>query len=147
MRFGPPVGFTHNRHGSTIAYQVFGEGELDLVFLFGWPTHLALLWESPAFAEFMEGLASFSRVIFFDRPGNGMSDRGPTGHAFEDWMDDVETVLDAVGSAHAAFFGCHMGGRLALLYAATHPDRTQAVVTFGAHPATLRDDDYPWGTT
>jgi class 3 adenylate cyclase/dienelactone hydrolase len=147
MRFGPPVSFTHNRHGATIAYQVFGEGELDLVFLLGWPTHLALLWASPAFAEFMEGLSSFSRVIFFDRPGNGLSDRGPTGHAFEECMDDMVVVLDAVGSARAALFGCHLGGRLALLFAASHPDRTRAVVTFGAHPATLRDDDYPWGAT
>jgi class 3 adenylate cyclase len=147
MRFGPPVRFTHNRHGATIGYQVFGNGDLDLVFLLGWPTHMALLWESPAFAEFMDGLGSFARVILFDRPGNGMSDRGPTGHAFEEWMDDVGVVLDAVGSARAAFFGCHLGGRLALLFAVTHPDRTRAVVTFGAHPATLRDDDYPWGTT
>ena len=147
MRYGPSVRFTQNRHGTTIAYQVFGEGDLDLVLLLGWPTHLALLWENPAFAEFMTGLAGFARVIIFDRPGNGMSDRGPTGHGFEEAMDDVETVLAAVTSERAAFFGCHLGGRLALLYAATHPDRTHAVVTFGSHPATLRDDDYPWGTT
>jgi class 3 adenylate cyclase len=147
MRYGPPVAFMHNRHGTTIAYQVVGQGDLDLVLLLGWPSHLALLWESPAFVEFMDRLSGFARVILFDRPGNGLSDRGPTGHAFEDWMDDLAAVLDAVGSERAAFFGCHLGGRLALLFAATYPQRTQALVTFGSHPATLRDDDYPWGTT
>jgi class 3 adenylate cyclase len=147
MRFGPPVRFTRDANGTTLAYQVLGTGPLDLVFLFGWPSHLALMWENPAFAEFLHRLASFSRLILFDRSGNGLSDRGPTGHAFEDWIDDVRTVMSAVGSERAAFFGCHLGGRLALLFAATHPELTTAVVTFGAHPATLRDDDYPWGTT
>jgi class 3 adenylate cyclase len=76
-----------------------------------------------------------------------MSDRGPSGHAFEDGLDEIRTVLDAVGSTQVAFFGCHLGGRLALLFAATYPQQTTAVVTFASHPATLRDDDYPWGTT
>jgi class 3 adenylate cyclase len=147
MRFGPAVSFTHNASGSRIAYQVVGEGEHDLVFLFGWPSHLALMWENPAFASFLHGLASFSRLILFDRLGTGMSDRGPTGRAFEDGMDDVRTVLRAVGSQRSALFGCHLGGRLALLFAATHPQQTTAVVTFGSHPTTLRDADYPWGTT
>src|SRR6185436_5059698 len=74
-------------------------------------------------------------------------DRGPTGQAFEDWMDDVRAVMAAVGSERTAFFGSHLGGRLALLFAATHPELTTAVVTFAGHPATLRDDDYPWGAT
>jgi class 3 adenylate cyclase len=147
MRFGPPVRFTRDGNGATLAYQVVGEGPVDLVFLFGWPSHVALMWENPAFAEFLHRLSSFARLILFDRPGNGMSDRGPTGHVFEDWMDDVRTVLTAVGSERTAFFGCHLGGRLALLFAATHPELTTAVVAFGAHPATLRDDDYPWGST
>ena len=147
MRFGPPLSFTRTANGTTLAYQVVGEGPLDLVFLFGWPSHLALMWENPAFADFLHRLASFSRLILFDRTGNGMSDRGPTGHAFEDWMDDVRAVMAAVGSERTAFFGCHLGGRLALLFAATHPELTSAVVTFAAHPATLRDDDYPWGAT
>ena len=147
MRFGPPVAFTRTANGTTLAYQVLGEGPVDLVFLFGWPSHLALMWENPAFADFLRRLAAFSRLILFDRTGNGMSDRGPTGHVFEDWMDDVRAVLTAVGSERTAFFGCHLGGRLALLFAATHPELTTAVVAFGAHPATLRDNDYPWGST
>ena len=147
MRFGPPVTFTRTPAGSRLAYQVVGDGEHELVFLPGWPSHLALMWENPAFAAFLHGLATFSRLILFDRLGNGMSDRGPTGRAFEDGMDDIRTVLAAVGSQRSAFFGCHLGGRLALLFAATHPQQTTAVVTFGSHPATLRDDDYPWGAT
>ena len=147
MRYGPPVAYALDVHGSAVAYQVLGDGPLDIVFLLGWPSHLALMWENPALADFLSRLASFARVIVFDRVGTGMSDRGPTGHAFEDGMDEIRTVLDAVGSQQAAFFGCHLGGRLALLFAATYPQQTTAVVTFAAHPATLRDDDYPWGTT
>ena len=147
MRYGPPVAFARDVHGSAMAYQVLGDGPIDLVFLFGWPSHLALIWENPAFADFLHRLGSFARVILFDRVGSGMSDRGPTGHAFEDGMDEIRTVLDAVGSTQAAFFGCHLGGRLALLFAATYPQRTTAVVTFGSHPATLRDGDYPWGSS
>jgi pimeloyl-ACP methyl ester carboxylesterase len=147
MRYGPPFAYAPRRDGRRLAYQVVGEGDLDLVFLFGWPTHLGLLWEDPSFARFLGKLSSFSRLILFDRLGDGLSDRGPTGHTFDDEMDDVRCVLAAAGSERAAFFGCHTGGRLALLLAATHPDEVSAVVTFGSHPATLRDDDYPWGST
>ena len=147
MRYGPPVAFTRNAGGQTIAYQVLGDGPIDLLFFLGWPTHLALQWEHPAFADFLRGLAAFSRLIVFDRPGTGLSDRGPTGHAFEEWIDDTRAVMDAVGSERAALFGCHLGGRLALWFAGTHPERTSAVVSFAGHPATLRDDDYPWGSS
>jgi class 3 adenylate cyclase len=147
MPFGPPVRFTHDPNGSRLAYQVVGEGEHDLVFLLGWPSHLGLTWENPAFADFLHGLASFSRLILLDHVGLGLSDRGPNGRPFEDRMDDIRTVLRAVGSEATAFFGCHLGGRLALLFAATHPRHTTAVVTFAAHPASLRDADYPWGST
>ena len=147
MRYGPPFDYARRRDGRRLAYQVVGDGDLDLVFLFGWPTHLGLLWEDPSFAGFLGKLSSFSRLLLFDRLGDGLSDRGPTGHTFDDEMDDVRCVLAAAGSGRAAFFGCHTGGRLALLLAATHPDEVSAVVTFGSHPATLRDDDYPWGST
>src|ERR687891_2596625 len=147
MRFGPPVGFARRHDGRNLAYQVVGDGDLDLVFMFGWPTHLGLIWEDPAFAAFLRKLSSFSRLILYDRLGNGLSDRGPTGYKFEDELDDVRCVLEAVGSERAAFFGCHVGGRLALLLAATYPERVSAVVTFGSHPTTLRDEDYPWGAS
>jgi class 3 adenylate cyclase/pimeloyl-ACP methyl ester carboxylesterase len=147
MRFGPPVRFARRRDRRHLAYQVMGEGGLDLVFLLGWPSHLGLLWEHPSVAEFLGRLSSFSRLILFDPLGMGLSDRGPTGHAFEEGMEDVRCVLAAVGSEQAALFGCHLGGRLALLLAATYPDQVSAVVTFASHPATLRDQDYPWGST
>jgi class 3 adenylate cyclase/pimeloyl-ACP methyl ester carboxylesterase len=76
-----------------------------------------------------------------------MSDRGRGEHTFEDWAQDIGVVLDACASERAFHFGCHFGGRLALMFAATYPERTAGVATFGSHPATIRDDDYPWGTT
>ena len=147
MRYGPPFRYARRSDGRRVAYQVVGKGELDLVFLFGWPTHLGLMWENPSFESFLRKLSSFSRLILFDRSGGGLSDRGHGGYVFEDEMDDVRAVLAAVGSERAALFGCHIGGRLALLLAATYPDQVSAVITFGSHPATLRDDDYPWGST
>ena len=147
MRYGPPFKYAFRPDGRRIAYQVAGDGDLDLVFLFGWPTHLGLMWENPSFAGFLHKLSSFSRLILFDRSGGGLSDRGIGGFVFEDEMDDVRAVMAAVGSEQAALFGCHTGGRLALLMAATYPDQVPGVVTFGSHPATLRDKDYPWGTT
>ena len=147
MRYGPPFRYAVRQGGGRVAYQVVGKGDLDLVFLLGWPTHLALMWENPSFAAFLGKLSSFSRLLLYDRLGNGLSDRGLGGYAFEDEMDDVRAVLAAVGSERAALFGCHVGGRLALLMAATYPDQVSAVVTFGSHPATLRDEDYPWGSS
>jgi pimeloyl-ACP methyl ester carboxylesterase len=147
MRFGPPVRFARRPDGHNIAYQVFGDAELDLVFLLGYATHLGLLWEDPSVAGFLHKLGSFSRLILLDRLGSGLSDRGPTDQAFEDDMDDVALVLDAVGSQRTALFGCALGGRLALLFAATYPERTSAVVAFSAHPASMRDEDFPWGSS
>jgi class 3 adenylate cyclase len=147
MRFGPPVRFARRPDGHNLAYQVLGDAELDLVFLLGYATHLGLLWEEPSVAGFLHKLAAFSRLILLDRLGSGLSDRGPTDQTFEDDMDDVALVLDGVGSERAALFGCALGGRLALLFAATYPERTSAVVTFAAHPASMRDEDYPWGSS
>jgi class 3 adenylate cyclase len=147
MRFGPPVGFARRPDGHKLAYQVLGDAELDLVFVSGYATHLGLLWEDPSVAGFLHKLAAFSRLILLDRLGSGLSDRGPSGQTFEDDMDDVALVLDAVGSKRTAFFGSHLGGRLALLFAATHPERTRAVVAYASHPASMRDQDFPWGSS
>jgi class 3 adenylate cyclase len=147
MRYGPPFRFARRQDGRRVAYQVVGDGDLDLAFLFGWPTHLGLMWEDPSFAAFLHKLSSFSRLILYDRSGGGLSDRGQGGYVFEDEMDDVRAVMASVGSERAALFGCHTGGRLALMMAATYPDQVSGVVTFGSHPATLRDEDYPWGAT
>jgi class 3 adenylate cyclase len=147
MRFGPPVGFARRPDGHKLAYQVLGDAELDLVFVSGYATHLGLLWEDPSVAGFLHKLAAFSRLILLDRLGSGLSDRGPSGQTFEDDMDDVALVLDAVGSKRTAFFGSHLGGRLALLFAATYPERTSAVVAYASHPASMRDEDFPWGSS
>jgi class 3 adenylate cyclase len=147
MRFGPPVAFARRSDGRKIAYQVLGDADLDLVMVSGYATHLGLLWEEPSVAGFLHKLAAFSRLILLDRLGSGLSDRGPSGQSFEDDMDDVALVLDSVGSERTAFFGTHLGGRLALLFAATYPDRTKAVVAFASHPASMRDDDFPWGSS
>ncbi len=98
-------------------------------------------------AGFFHKLAAFSRLILLDRLGSGLSDRGPSGQSFEDDMDDVALVLDRVGSERTAFFGCHLGGRLALLFAATYPKRTSAVVAYASHPASMGDEDYRWGSS
>jgi pimeloyl-ACP methyl ester carboxylesterase len=147
MRFGPPVGFARRPDGHRLAYQVLGDGDLDLVFLHGYASHLGLQWVEPSVAGFLHKLAVFSRLILLDRLGNGLSDRGPTRQSFEDDLDDVRLVLDTVGSTRAAFFGTHLGGRLALLFAATYPERTTAVVTFASHPASMRDENFPWGSS
>jgi class 3 adenylate cyclase/pimeloyl-ACP methyl ester carboxylesterase len=131
-----------------LAYQVLGEGSLDLLFQVGYPWHLELQWEHPAIARFFERLASFSRLILYDRRGTGLSERGLGMHVFEERMDDVRAVLDAVGVERCGQIGVAMGGRVALLFAATYPERTQAVATIAGHPATFTDEpDYPWGTT
>ena len=124
MRFDvPSIAYARRDDELVVAYQVVGDIDagLDLIFLLGWPSHLAMQWELPAFARFLTRLGTFSRLITFDRPGTGLSDRGPTGQVFEDRLDDILCVMDAAGSERAAFFGCHIGGRLALLFAATYP--------------------------
>src|SRR4029453_3051718 len=112
MRYGPPFKYAFRPDGRRIAYQVAGGGDLDLVFLFGWPTHLGLMWENPSFAGFLGKLSSFSRLILFDRRGDSLPDRGPRGHPFDEEMDAARRVMAAAGSRRAAFFGCHTGGRL-----------------------------------
>jgi pimeloyl-ACP methyl ester carboxylesterase len=136
--------------GVNIAYQVVGEGPRDLVYVPGWVSNVELMWEEPALAGFLERLASFSRLILFDKRGTGLSDRGPNDElpTLEDRMDDVRAVLEAVGSNRAALFGHSEGGNMCVLFAATYPERTIALITLGSF-AKRRDpdDDYPWAPT
>jgi class 3 adenylate cyclase len=131
-----------------IAYQVVGEGSLDLVYLSGSTSHVDVRWESRQFSTFYEGLASFSRLIGFDRRGNGASDR-PSGAmpTWEEWADDLLVVMDAVGSDRAAVFGHLDAGPMAMLFAATYPERTSALVLGNTGARFLVDDDYPQGLT
>jgi len=128
-----------------IAYQVVGEGLFDLVFVPGLITNVELAWEEKHWASFLERLASFSRLILFDRRGVGLSDRVAGVTTLEERTDDVRAVLDAVRSERAAFFGSGDAGAMFSLFAATYPERTTALVLFSTQPRWKRADDYPWG--
>jgi pimeloyl-ACP methyl ester carboxylesterase/DNA-binding CsgD family transcriptional regulator/class 3 adenylate cyclase len=130
-----------------IAYQVVGSGPIDLVFVMGWVSNIDQFWTELSFARFLHRLASFSRLIVFDKRGTGLSDRVPVDQlpSLEQRMDDVRAVMDAVGSRRAALVGVSEGGPLCLLFAATHPDRTTAVVVIGGYARRLRGPDHPFG--
>ncbi len=127
----PETRYATRPDGVSIAYQVLGEGPLDLVFCFGFISHLDLQWASPEITRFFRRLASFSRLILFDKAGTGLSD--PIAHVatLEERVDDVRVVMDAAHCERAALFGESEGGPTAMLFAATYPDRTAALVLYG----------------
>src|SRR5438067_2216641 len=129
-----------------IAYQVVGEGPFDLVYVPGWVSHVELAWEEPTLARFLQRLASFSRLIMFDKRGTGLSDRVPNDKlpTLEERTDDLRAVMDAAGSKQAAVFGVSEGGNLSAFFAATYPERTKALVLFGAFAKRIWSPDYPW---
>ncbi len=127
-----------------IAYQAFGEGEMDLVLAFPFLSHLDLMWESPAMARFLRRLGSFARVIVFDRRGVGLSDPVAGAPTLEERMDDVRAVMDAAGSERAALLGMSEGATMCMLFAATYPERTSALVLWGAMARSTAAPDYPW---
>jgi pimeloyl-ACP methyl ester carboxylesterase len=130
-----------------IAYQVTGDGPFDLVFIPGYVTHLELHWDIPSFVPVLEKLGSFARLIRFDKRGTGMSDRVSGAPTLEARMDDVRAVMDSVGSERAAIYGLSEGAAMALLFAATYPDRTAALALRSAFPRRMWAPDYPWGRT
>ena len=132
-----------------IAYQVVGQGPLDLVYVPGWVSHVELAWEEPTLARFLNRLASFSRLIIFDKRGTGLSDRVPPAALppLEERMDDLRAVMDAAGSERAAVFGFSEGGNLSALFAATYPQRTTALILFGTFAKRIWSSDYPWAPT
>jgi class 3 adenylate cyclase len=127
-----------------IAYQVFGRGELDLVLVPGYVTHIELMWEHEPAARFLEALASFARVIVFDRRGSGLSDPVSDAPTLEVRMDDVRAVMDAAGSERAALLGISEGVPMSILFAATYPDRVEALVCSGGMARSTWAEDYPW---
>jgi pimeloyl-ACP methyl ester carboxylesterase/DNA-binding winged helix-turn-helix (wHTH) protein len=136
------------RSGSVnIAYQVVGDGPLDLVFVMGWVSHLEYFWREPSFARFLTRLASFARLILLDKRGTGLSDPVAELPTLEQRMDDVRAVMDAVGSQRAALLGVSEGGPMCALFAATYPEKAEALVMIGSYAKRVQSDDYPWGTT
>ncbi len=127
-----------------IAYQVFGEGGVDLVLAFPFLSHLDLIWENPLLSGFLRRLGSFARVIAFDRRGVGLSDPVPRPATLEERMDDVRAVMDAAGSERAALLGMSEGATMCMLFAATYPERTSALVLWGAMARSTAAHDYPW---
>ncbi|MEP7038681.1 MAG: alpha/beta fold hydrolase [Acidobacteriota bacterium] len=132
-----------------IAYQVVGKGDLDIVFVMGWISHLEYFWKEPHFARFLNRLASFSRLILFDKRGTGLSDRVPINQlpTLEQRMDDVRCVMDAINSKKAVLIGVSEGGPMCSLFAATYPEKTVALVMIGTYAKRIKDEDYPWGVS
>src|SRR5215213_7235140 len=124
----PETRYAVTSDGVHIAYQVVGDGHVDLVWVMGWTSNVEAMWEHPDLARFLTKLSAFSRLILFDKRGVGLSDRVPNDRlpTLETRMDDVRAVMDAAGSDRAVVFGVSEGGPMACLFAATYPDRTVA---------------------
>jgi pimeloyl-ACP methyl ester carboxylesterase len=141
----PPTRYAKSDDVS-IAYQVIGDGPIDLVLVQGFATHLDMQWEAPPLARFFERLASFSRLVLFDKRGTGLSDPVSIVPTLEQRVDDVRAVLDACGSERAALFGVSEGGPMSVMFAAAHPARVSALVLHGAMGRTTEAPDYPWAS-
>lgn len=133
--------------GSHIAYQVVGEGSIDLVYTPGIWSNLDVMWEWPAWARFLNKLSSFSRLILFDMRGVGLSDRGPEPPTLELQMDDVGAVMNAAGSEAAVVFGGARGAAMTMLFAASHPERTRALVLYAPVARSVKSVDWLYGRT
>jgi pimeloyl-ACP methyl ester carboxylesterase/DNA-binding CsgD family transcriptional regulator len=130
-----------------IAYQVVGTSPLDLVYIPGWISHVEYNWQNPLYAHYLNRLASFSRLIVFDKRGTGLSDRIQELPTLEQRMDDIRAVMDAVGSKRAVIMGASEGGNTATLFAATYPERTTALIICGSFAKRVWSPEYPWAPT
>jgi class 3 adenylate cyclase len=133
----------------SLAYDVYGDGDRDILVTFGWIGSFQSAWDVPAHARWMERLSRLGRVIVWDKRGTGLSERMPVDQlpTLEERMDDMRVVLDAAGSERAALFGISEGGSLSAVFAASHPERTTSLILLGAFARTLYDDDYTWAPT
>ncbi|MFI7063356.1 alpha/beta fold hydrolase [Kribbella sp. NPDC050124] len=145
-RAAEPVRYTVS-DGLHIAYQVSGGGDLDLVLISGFVSHLELDWADPRHAHFLHRLGTMGRLIRFDKRGTGMSDRPSGLPDLETRMHDVLAVMDAVGSQRAVLVGYSEGGPMAILCAATHPERVAGLVLYGAYAKRISSEGYPWAQT
>jgi class 3 adenylate cyclase len=140
--------FRYARAGAQyVAYEVFGEGPLDLVIAPGYMSNLEQNWTWPPYARFLGQLSSFARVIVLDRRGTGLSDRLIGNQTFDDLMDDIRAVMDDAGSDQAAVVGGAEGGPMCALFAATYPERTSALILITTYARRMWSHDYPWGLT
>ena len=130
-----------------IAYQVFGEGDIDLVFVPGFVSNVEHYWEMPRVPDLLNRLGSFARVVMFDKRGTGLSDPVAGPPPLEQRMDDMQAVMDAAGVERAALYGISEGGPASILFAATYPERTSSLVLYGSTPRFRTDDDISWGAT
>jgi class 3 adenylate cyclase/pimeloyl-ACP methyl ester carboxylesterase len=145
---GEPPEVRYAKSGNVhIAYQVFGNGPTNLVFAPGLITHLNYYWKYHGMVRFLEGLAKFSRVAAFDKRGTGLSDREAGIPTFEERMDDIRAVMDAAGFDKAVLFGASEGAAMSMLFAATYPSRTIALIIYGGHAKGSWSPDYPWEYT
>lgn len=131
--------------GVTLAYQVVGEGPIDLLYVPGFPSHVEWSWEHPPFARFLASLSSFARLILLDRRGSGLSDPSLGGAPFEEQVGDLAAVLDAAGSERAVVLGAFEGAALAVAVAAARPERVAGLVLYAGLAKFTADDSYPWG--
>jgi DNA-binding winged helix-turn-helix (wHTH) protein/pimeloyl-ACP methyl ester carboxylesterase len=130
-----------------VAYQISGDGPIDIVLVPGFVSHLALDWTEPRHAHFLDRLGQMGRLIRFDKRGTGLSDRPSEVADLEARMDDLRAVMDAAGSERAVLFGYSEGGPMSVLFAATYPERCAGMVLYGTYAKRLRSDDYPWAPT
>lgn len=142
----PETKYAHSPDGA-VGYQVFGDGPIDLVFVTQWGTNIDNFWDEPSAVRYLDRLASFSRVILFDKRGTGVSDPVPTDDLppVDQWMEDILTVMEAADSERAAIVGDTEGGSLAILFAATYPERTHSLVLINSLARSFRGPDYPIG--
>jgi class 3 adenylate cyclase/pimeloyl-ACP methyl ester carboxylesterase len=143
----PATRYAKTADGVHIAYQVSGDGPVDLVFAPGTVSHVEVCWEYPKMARFLRRLASFSRLMVFDKRGTGLSDRVTDAASLEERMDDIRAVMDACSSERAVVLGASEGAPMAALFAATYPERTVALILYGGYAKGLPSDDYPWAPT
>lgn len=130
----------------SIAYQVVGDGPVDVVWVPGFVSHVELIWEMPPAARIIERLASFSRLIMFDKRGTGLSDPVDGSPTLEERIDDLRAVMEAAGSSQAVVVGVSEGVPMSILFAATHPEMVSALVLYGGMARSTWAPDYPWAT-
>jgi pimeloyl-ACP methyl ester carboxylesterase len=141
----PEIRYARSSGGVRVAYQVAGDGPVELVFVSGFVSNLEGYWDEPLFARFFERLASFARLVVFDKRGQGLSDRPSEPPMLEQTMDDINAGIDAAGVERPALFGISEGGPASALFAASYPERVSALVLYGTWPRLVRSDDFPEG--